>query len=143
MAVGVHQRAKVLYYQPLASKSIYAIHTSTLMDPSAENLNVISVVQKKSQSAGLIADGMSRLFYSQATQTDVQEWTPLMNRFRTIASVPEKLQFVSDFAIDNQGTLWMVSDKFHEYFNCNFSPNSTNMRVLRIPRAANTLYIQP
>jgi len=113
MAVGVHQKSKVLYYQPLASKSIYAMHTSSLMDPFSENLNVMSVLQKESQSAGLIADGMGRLFYSQVSQTDVQEWTPQISRHRSIANDP----------------------------NCNFSHNSTNMMVLRIPRAANALYV--
>lgn len=141
MAVGVHQKSKVLYYQPLASKSIYAMHTSSLMDPFSENLNVMSVLQKESQSAGLIADGMGRLFYSQASQTDVQEWTPQISRHRSIANDPKRLQFVSDFSIDKQGTLWLVSNKFHKYFNCNFSHNSTNMMVLRIPRAANALYV--
>jgi len=141
MAVGVHQLAKVLFYQPLASKTVYAIQTSNLMNPEIKDLNAVSVFEKSSQSAGLIADGMSRLFYSQTTQTDVMEWNPILNRFRSLVVDSEKLQFVSDFSIDAQGSLWLISNKFHSYFNCNFSTTDINMRVMRIPRAANTLFV--
>ncbi|XP_065340564.1 protein yellow-like [Cloeon dipterum] len=130
-----HER--MLYYHPLAGRALYAVSTNALRNPGIPSLPVIKVGDKTSQGAGLFADTHGEIYFSPLSETAIASWNPNTGLQRILAVDPERLQFISDITVDQQGSLWFVSNRFQAYFNRNYNPRGTNLRVMRIPYAAN------
>ncbi|KAF4524748.1 hypothetical protein B566_EDAN013817 [Ephemera danica] len=128
---------RMLFYHPLARRTIFALPVDALKNPQTSRLPVISIGEKTSQGAGMISDAQGEIYFSPLTETAVASWNPNTGMQRILAVDPVQLQFVSDFFVDSDGSIWLITNRFQSFFQRTYDPRGINLRVLRIPYAAN------
>lgn len=128
---------RMLFYHPLARRSLFAVPTQALQNPDTPRLPVIQVGEKTSQGAGIVSDATGELYFSPVSETAIASWSPNTGLQRILAVDEQRLQFISDMTVDPQGNLWMVSNRFQSFFQRTYNPRGINLRILRIPFAVN------
>ncbi|KAJ8943671.1 hypothetical protein NQ314_009687 [Rhamnusium bicolor] len=49
-----------------------------------------------------------------------------------LARDPVNLQFTADLRWKEDGSLWILTTRFHKFFKRSVTPNEVNLRILRI-----------
>ncbi|XP_011144820.1 protein yellow [Harpegnathos saltator] len=127
-----------VYYQPLATDSIFSVPTSALQAgplPFGEQLPVTLVGRKSSQGLPLAVDPRDdSILFSPFTETAIASWQPQTNQQRIIVYSPEELQFTAEirWAERDNGNFWVMSSRFHKFFLRQVDTRQNNIRIMRI-----------
>ncbi|KAK2586171.1 hypothetical protein KPH14_001438 [Odynerus spinipes] len=131
-------RLGMVYYQPLATDRLFGVPTSALQTgplPFGQQLPVTLIGRKSSQGLALVVDPQDdSILFSPLTETAIASWQPQTNNQRIIVFSPEKLQFTAElrWTERDNGQIWVMSSRFHKFFNQRVNPREINIRIMRI-----------
>ncbi|XP_018563304.1 protein yellow-like [Anoplophora glabripennis] len=128
-----------LFFQPLATERIFSVPTAALTKgPPAEleELPVSLAGRKSSQGLGLAMNHEDNtLFFGPFTETSIASWNVVTNDQNVLAYDPINLQFTAELRWKQDGSLWILSSRFHRFFKRTVTPNEINLRIMRIKLA--------
>lgn len=132
-----------VYYTPLTSYHMYSIPASLLRDPDfarrATPRDVLSAVTdlglKISQTDGMIMDNRGILYYGLLKEHAVAQWDSykpfsLENQL-IIAKDDSFIQWTDGMTFDEEGYLYIVVNRLHNFVAGLLRPNDINFRILR------------
>ncbi|XP_023023845.2 dopaminechrome tautomerase [Leptinotarsa decemlineata] len=126
----------VLFYQPLATDRIFSIPTATLTKgPPGEFEELpISVAGRKSSQGMPLAmnEDDNTLYFSPMTETSVASWNIVSNQQKILANDPVNLQFVPDIRWKEDGSIYILSSRFHKFYRRTVTPKEINLRILKV-----------
>ncbi|KAI4502100.1 hypothetical protein M0802_002782 [Mischocyttarus mexicanus] len=138
IGLALSPRQGMLYYQPLATDRLFSVPTSALQAgplPFGQQLPVSLIGKKSSQGVPLVVDPKDdSILFSPLTETAIASWQPQTNNQRIVVYSPEKLQFVAELRWNERddGRIWVMSSRFHKFFNRRVSSREINIRIMRI-----------
>ncbi|XP_011164464.2 protein yellow [Solenopsis invicta] len=138
VGIAFSPKTGTIYYQPLATLSLFSVPTSALQVgplPFGEQLPVTLVGKKSSQGLALAVDPRDdSILFSPFTETAIASWQPQTNQQRILAYNPEKLQFIAEIlpAKYDNGNFWIMSSRFHKFFLKQIDNHQINIRIMRI-----------
>lgn len=142
-----------LYYNPLSSRSMYSVTTSTLKHAFMTGQTKLSDLEvtchaknRPSQSGGTMMDSTGLLFMGQMEHNAVSYFnTTKLSSSYSLSKVdhlfePEvvimqddiDLQWPDTFAFDNQGYLYLTTCRNQRFFSNTMDFNDVNFRVVRV-----------
>lgn len=132
-----------VFYSPLTSYHLYSIPASLLRDPDfARRSSPRDVLQavtdwglKISQTDGMIMDNRGILYYGLLKEHAVAQWDSykpftLENQL-IIAKDDSYIQWTDGMTFDEEGYLYIVVNRLHNFVAGLLRPNDVNFRVLR------------
>ncbi|KAJ8665213.1 hypothetical protein QAD02_006875 [Eretmocerus hayati] len=136
---------RTFYYSPLSSLELFSISTSALKDNSTGiDEHVINLGKKSSQSSGMVMSTNGRLIYGILTKNTVSMWNtknnPIEDNEMELFHDDVQLQWPDSFAIDINGTLWSVSNRFQRFSSGSIDTSAVNFRVLKLGWMGNRNY---
>ncbi|ODM90687.1 Protein yellow [Orchesella cincta] len=130
-----------VYYCPLSSYHLYSVSTSVLHEAvngvSLGDSQVVSHGRTFSQSDGLAMDSQGFLFYGLLANNSIVYFNTTSGRVDDNSEVllvqnDVDLQWVDTFAFDNQGYLYMTTNRMQRYSTGTFDFSEVNFRVARV-----------
>ncbi|CAL8145826.1 unnamed protein product [Orchesella dallaii] len=130
-----------VYYCPLSSYHLYSVSSSVLHEAvngvSLGDSQVVSHGRTFSQSDGLAMDSEGFLFYGLLANNSVVYFNTTSGRVDESSEVllvqnDVDLQWVDTFAFDNEGYLYMTTNRMQRYSTNTFDFSETNFRVARV-----------
>ncbi|KAJ8924278.1 hypothetical protein NQ315_007070 [Exocentrus adspersus] len=125
-----------LFFQPMATESIFSVPTAALTKGPPGELDVLPVSlvgRKSSQGLALALNPEDNtLFFAPFSDTSVASWNVVTNEQRLLAHDPINLQFTAELRWKEDGSLWILSSRFHRFFKRTVTPNEINLRIMRI-----------
>lgn len=136
-----------VYYCPLSSYHLYSIPASVLRDPEFTRRSsprqifdsVIDYGLKLSQTDGMIMDNRGILYYGLLKEHAIAKWdtfqpfTPVNQQI--IAKDEQFIQWVDGMSFDENGYLYVVVNRLHNFVAGRLNPNEVNFRILRAKTA--------
>lgn len=132
-----------VYYTPLTSYHIYSIPASLLRDPDfARRATARDVLQavtdlgvKISQTDGMIMDNRGTLYYGLLNEHAIAQWDSykpftLENQL-IVAKDDNFIQWTDGMTFDEEGYLYVVVNRLHNFVAGLLRPNDINFRILR------------
>ncbi|NP_001154990.1 yellow-x1c precursor [Nasonia vitripennis] len=131
------EKRRILYYSPLSSLEIFAVPTSVLKrQPSRIDKNVRLLGRKPSQTDGMMVSADGRLYFGLLADNTVSSWDsrrpPFWINQKRVFEEDTTLQWPDTFAIDEQGTLWCVSNRLQTFLADSVDTSEVNYRVLKL-----------
>lgn len=132
-----------VYYSPLSSYHLYSIPASVLRNPdfarTASPRQVLETVTdhgvKISQTDGMIMDNQGNLFYGLLKDSAIAQWDSykpftLPNQ-RIVAKDDDFIQWTDGMTFDDEGHLYVVVNRLHNFVAGRLNPSEVNYRILR------------
>lgn len=132
-----------VYYTPLTSYHLYSIPASLLRDPDfarrATPRDVLQAVTdlglKISQTDGMIMDNRGILYYGLLKEHAVAQWDSYkpfsLDNQLIIAKDDNFIQWTDGMTFDEEGYLYIVVNRLHNFVAGLLRPNEINFRILR------------
>lgn len=132
-----------VYYSPLTSYHLYSIPASLLRDPDfarrATPRDVLQAVTdlglKISQSDGMIMDNRGILYYGLLKEHALAQWDSYkpfsLDNQLIIAKDDNYIQWTDGMSFDEEGYLYIVVNRLHNFVAGLLRPNDVNFRILR------------
>lgn len=132
-----------VYYSPLSSYHLYALPASLLRDPEfaaratpREILErVIDLGLKVSQTDGMIMDNHGILYFSLLQQHAIAQWDSYkpftVENQNIIARDETYIQWTDGMGFDEEGHLYAVMNRLHNFVAGRLNPNEINFRILK------------
>ncbi|XP_063240986.1 protein yellow-like [Bacillus rossius redtenbacheri] len=131
------QEERTLYFSPLASYNMYAVATPALKEASGRGdvaHAVRNLGRKASISDGMTADNRGNLYYGLLTEFEIARWDtrePFPGNQHNISKDVNHLQWPASFGFDDRGSLYVVTNKFHNFLMSKVSTDEPNYRIIR------------
>lgn len=132
-----------IYYSPLSSYHLYSIPASVLRNPdfarTATPRQVLETVTdhgvKISQTDGMIMDNQGNLFYGLLKEHAIASWDSykpftLPNQ-RIVAKDDDYIQWTDGMSFDDEGHLYVIVNRLHNFVAGRLDPSEVNFRLLR------------
>lgn len=132
-----------VYYCPLSSYHLYSLPASLLRDPEfalrASSREVLEAVTdhgvKIAQTDGMIMDNHGILYYSLLKEHAIAQWDSykpftLQNQ-NIIAKDNTFIQWIDGMGFDDEGNLYAVMNRLHNFVARRLNPNEINFRILK------------
>ncbi|CAL8145841.1 unnamed protein product [Orchesella dallaii] len=130
-----------VYYSPLSSFQLYSVLTSVLNEAvNGAILNdsqVITHGRTSGQSDGMAMDAVGNIYYgilsnnsvvySNTTTEQIDETTEVL-----LVQDDVELQWVDTFAFDEEGYIYMTSNRLHRFSTETYDFSQDNFRVVRV-----------
>ncbi|KAG4079896.1 hypothetical protein HA402_015027 [Bradysia odoriphaga] len=132
-----------VYYSPLSSYHLYSIPASLLRDPDfARRSTPRDVLQavtdlglKISQTDGMIMDNRGILYYGLLKEHALAQWDSYkpfsLDNQLIIAKDDNYIQWTDGMTFDEEGYLYIVVNRLHNFVAGLLRPNDINFRILR------------
>lgn len=132
-----------VYYCPLSSFHLYSIPASVLRDPefarTATPRQVLEQVTdhglKISQTDGMIMDNHGILYFSLLKEHAIAQWdsyTPFTYENQHVVAKDDSfIQWTDGMGFDEEGWLYAVVNRLHNFVAGRLNPNVVNFRILR------------
>lgn len=132
-----------VYYTPLTSYHLYSIPASLLRDPDfarrATPRDVLQAVTdlgvKISQTDGMIMDNRGTLYYGLLQEHAIAQWDSYkpfsLDNQLIIAKDDNFIQWTDGMTFDEEGYLYVVVNRLHNFVAGRLRPNDINFRILR------------
>ncbi|XP_059098393.1 LOW QUALITY PROTEIN: protein yellow-like, partial [Tigriopus californicus] len=125
-------------------KDLFAIsvaHLRNAITPNNRNPEayVSKIGKKRAATEGIIADDQGVLYYSLLETGTIMQWntteTPFYHKREEILKNDAELEWVNSLSVDD-GSLWIVSNRFHRFAWFELSSNESNFKIFRfrLPR---------
>lgn len=140
---GAPQVERNVYYCPLSSYHLYSIPASLLRDPDfALRSNPRQVAQavtdygrKASQTDGMIMDNQGILYYGLLKEHALAQWDSYkpftFENQPIIAKDDVHIQWSDGMGFDEEGFLYVVMNRLHNFVAGRLNANEVNFRILR------------
>lgn len=137
-----------VYYSPLSSYHLYSIRASLLRDPEfairATPRDIFEAVTdvgiKVSQTDGMIMDNRGTLYYGLLKESAIAQWDSFLpftfDNQLVIARDENFIQWVDGMSFDEDGYLYVVVNRLHNFVAGRLQPNEINFRILRAKTGA-------
>ncbi|ODM92042.1 Protein yellow [Orchesella cincta] len=127
-----------VYYHPLSSRELFSVSTSVLQN--ASNCTTLSKPQvfrhgwTSSQSDGMVMDAQGNLYFGKLTTNALVYINASQKQMDEsfVAQNDEDLQWVDTFGFDNQGYLYMTTNRMQRFESNTLDFGDTNFRVVRV-----------
>lgn len=132
-----------VYYSPLSSYHLYSIRASVLRNPdfarTASPRQVLDTVTdhgvKISQTDGMIMDNQGNLFFGLLKEHAIAQWDSykpftLPNQ-RIVAKDDDYIQWTDGMTFDEEGHIYVVVNRLHNFVAGRLDPSEVNYRILR------------
>lgn len=132
-----------VYYCPLSSYHLYSIPASLLRDPEiATRLTPDQVVAaitdhgvKASQTDGMVMDNHGILYFGLLGENAIAQWDSFqpftLENQHIIAHDDFHIQWTDGMGFDEEGNLYVVVNRLHNFAAQRLNPNNINFRILR------------
>lgn len=132
-----------VYYSPLSSYHLYSIRASLLRDPEfarrASPREVFEAVTdvglKVSQTDGMIMDNRGTLYYGLLKESAIGQWDSYLpftlDNQLIVARDENFIQWIDGMSFDEEGYLYVVVNRLHNFVAGRLQPNEVNYRILR------------
>lgn len=139
-----------VYYCPLSSYHLYSIPASLLRDPEfarrATARQVLEAVTdhglKISQTDGMIMDNLGILYYGLLKEHAIAQWDSYKpftyDNQNVIAKDDVHIQWIDGMGFDEEGYLYVVVNRLHNFVAGRLNPDETNFRILRAKTGTNS-----
>lgn len=128
---------RILYYSPLSSFNMYSIPTRNLKD---ENLRYnasreIKILgRKQSQTDGMVMSNNGILYFGLLGDDAVSTYNSVAFGFTTgqriISRDHSLMQWPDSFAFDEDGKLWVVTNRLHRFLDNSLKIDEPNFRAI-------------
>lgn len=132
-----------VYYSPLSSYHLYSLPASALRNPEfalrSTPRQIYQAVTdyglKVSQTDGMIMDNQGILYFGLLKENAIAQWdsfTPFTIENQPIIAKDEThIQWTDGFGFDEEGNLYVVINRLHNFVAGRLNINEINFRVLR------------
>lgn len=140
---GGPQIERNVYYSPLSSYHLYSIPASLLRDPEfsrrATPRQVFQAVTdygvKVSQTDGMIMDNQGILYYGLLKEHAIAQWDSFkpftLENQPIIAKDETHIQWSDGMGFDEEGNLYVVVNRLHNFVAGRLNMNEVNFRILK------------
>lgn len=132
-----------VYYSPLSSYHLYSLPATLLRDPEfaaratpreiLERVNDLGL--KASQTDGMIMDNHGILYFSLLQLHAIAQWDSYkpftIENQNIIARDENYIQWTDGMGFDEEGHLYAVTNRLHNFVAGRLNPNEINFRILR------------
>lgn len=137
------QLERNVYYSPLSSYHLYSLPASLLRNPEfavrATPLQIYQAVTdhglKVSQSDGMIMDNKGILYFGLLKEHAIAQWDSFqpftLENQPIIAKDEAYIQWTDGFGFDEEGYLYVVVNRLHNFVAGHLNMTEVNFRVLR------------
>lgn len=133
---------QVLYFSPVTSYHLYSIHLSAIDEPGDVSTSIRDLGRKASPSSGMILDSKHVLYFGLLERDAIAKWNSSKDPFPTgqhvITEDKALLQWPSSFGFDNQGSLWVISNRFQTYLENRINLEVPNFRLIKAYTGTNS-----
>ncbi|XP_067005762.2 protein yellow [Anabrus simplex] len=134
----VSQRAnRTLFFAPLSSDKLYSISTYALRNKDLQG-RIRSLISdlgnKTSFSQGMMVDSQGIMYLGLNSMDAIARWdtrTPLQENVHVFTKDSNRMQWPSTFAIDESGSLWVISNRLQNFLEGYVRLDEINYRVMR------------
>jgi hypothetical protein len=142
-ANGDQRTERNVYYCPLSSYHLYSLPASLLRDPElirrASPRDIAQAITdhgvKASQTDGMVMDNRGILYYSLLKQHAIAQWdsyAPFTFENQNIVARDDvHIQWTDGMGFDEDGYLYVMVNRLHNFVAGRLNPAETNFRVLR------------
>ncbi|XP_063701407.1 protein yellow-like [Culicoides brevitarsis] len=131
-----------VYYSPLSSYHLYSLPATLLRDPNFARASprqkyeaVTDYGLKVSQTDGMIMDNQGILYFSLLKEHAIAQWDSFrpftLENQPIIAKDETHIQWTDGFGFDEEGYLYVVINRLHNFVAGRLNVNEVNYRILR------------
>lgn len=129
-----------LYFSTADSSDLLYVNTSHFTADKNDVSDLVTDLGSKGRSTELISDSKGYMYFNVVNQKAVAQWreSSWVYHYSPHIVVKSKLlcHWISSLDVDEDGFLWIMSSRFHDYSNNRFRMEKDNVRIFRmfVPR---------
>lgn len=139
-SITLNTKRDKLYFSTADSSDLLYVNTSVFTTDKDDISDLITDLGSNGRSSKLISDSKGYMYFNMINQKSVAQWgeSSWTYHYSPRVIIKSKLlcHWISSLDVDEDGFLWIMSSRFHDYSNNQFKMEKDNMRIFRmsVPR---------
>ncbi|XKL67128.1 hypothetical protein PGB90_010548 [Kerria lacca] len=136
VSVSLNTERDKLYFSTFDSSDLLYVNVSVFTRSVNDISSFVVNLGKNGRSVKLISDSKGYMYFNIVNERSVAQWreSSWVFQYTPHIVVQSKLlcHWISSLDVDDEGYLWIVSNRFHDYSKDNFKLEKENIRIFRI-----------
>lgn len=136
VSIALNTDHNKLYFSTADSTDLLYVNTSVFTADKDDISDLITDLGSNGRTTKLISDSKGYMYFNIVNQKAVAQWreSSWVYHYSPHIVIKSKLirHWISSLDVDEDGFLWIVSSRFHDYANNQFKMEKDNIRIFRM-----------